>query len=124
MSTSLSGHYEQLYQEGQPSWENAKSAFRELKAICDERDIALAAFLIPDLHDFSEASPFLPLYEIVGDAFGDAGINYVSTYPALRATFGDRPSTAWIAEDDAHPSAEAHRVVAEELFRYIADKIP
>ena len=97
-----------------------KVSIRELKAICDARNIPLIAVLVPELHDFSESCPYVPIYEEIGEVFEEVGIPLANTFLAMAATFNESHEQAWIAQGDPHPNSRAHRVIADELYKYIS----
>ncbi|NQV83526.1 MAG: SGNH/GDSL hydrolase family protein [Rhodospirillales bacterium] len=120
---TLAEHYRDLYVEGAPGWQKAKAAIREIKAITDKRGIPLVALLVPELHDLSDNGPYPPIYEKIGAAFEAMGIPMINPLSRFQEAFSDDPSKAWVARNDPHPSASAHKVIAGALFDYLAPKI-
>ena len=120
---TLAEHYRDLYLEGAPSWKKAKAAVREIKAITDKRAIPFVVLLVPELHDLSDDGPYPPIYEKIGAAFGKMGIHMINPLSRFQAAFSDDPSRAWAAQNDPHPNASAHKVIADALFDYLAPRI-
>lgn len=116
---SLADYYVGLYDEGQPSWMRAQTAIRELKAICDKLGIPLVAVLIPEVHDLSINGPYPPVYKKIQNTFEKMGIDMINTFPPIHAAFGSQPSKAWVARDDPHPSSLAHKIIGNEIFKYL-----
>ncbi len=116
---SLADYYVGLYDEGQPSWMRAQSAIRELKAICDKRGIPLVAVLIPEVHDLSINGPYPPIYKKIQKTFRKMGIDTINTFPSIHAAFGSQPSKAWVARDDPHPSSPVHKIIGNEISKYL-----
>ncbi len=116
---SLAQHYQDLYAEDAPGWQRAKASIRELKAITDARGIVLVALLVPELHDLSKDGPFPPLYRKMGAAFTKIGVDLINPLPRFQAAFAGDSSRAWVAKNDPHPSAPAHKLLADALFDYL-----
>jgi hypothetical protein len=121
-SGSLPDYYSNLYIEGNASWENAKKALKELKAICDAKSIPLYALLIPELQDLSPQGPFPLLYKKIGATFSSFEIPMVNPFDQIQASFGRDSSRARVSHDDPHPSAPIHHILADELFSFLKDK--
>jgi lysophospholipase L1-like esterase len=116
---TLAEYYQDLYEDGSPSWERAKKSISDLKSLSDSYNIPVVAVLVPDLHDLSEDGPYPPLYALIEKAFNKNGIDMVNPLQALRVKFKDGLSKAWVYRDDPHPSAEAHRIIAEKIVGYL-----
>ena len=117
---SLQEHYKALYHDGQPDWERTKGALAKLKSIADSRGIPVVVLLVPEIHDFSLASPYEEIYRILAKTLARLNIPLINPVGTMREAFGDDPRAAWIARDDPHPSARVHEVLANALYRYIA----
>jgi len=120
---SLAEYYKDLYQEGAPGWERAKASIKELKQITDKRDIRLIALLVPELHNLSKDGPYPTIYAKIDAFFTKTGIPLVNPLPAFQAAFNKDPSRAWAAPNDPHPSAPAHKILADALFDYLSPRI-
>lgn len=118
----LSEYYANLYTDEQESWRNARTAMRELQRICQDRGIPLVAVLVPELHDLSEGGPYPPIYAKIARAFADLGIPMIDGFLPFREAFADDVTRAWVAADDPHPNAAAHRIIADAIFRYLAER--
>jgi lysophospholipase L1-like esterase len=121
MAGNLTDYYGNLYRDGNPGWEDAVKALRELESLTRRRGIDLVALLVPEIHDLSDDSPYPPIYRQIGKTFDALDIPLVSAYEPFRQRFGNDPSGAWIAWDDPHPSAEGHEVMAKVLYQEIKD---
>lgn len=119
---SLAETYAELYAEGGADWRRTEAALRDLKRYCDERGIALVGLLIPELHDFSPSSPFLPLYEDVTSRFKMIGIPLINPYGELAGSFS-AAGGAMVAAGDAHPSARAHLVIGEKIAAFLDARV-
>ena len=51
----------------------------------------------------------------------EQGIDVLDITPAFKDE--DDPIKLWVALDDAHPNARAHKIIADASYDYIADKI-
>jgi hypothetical protein len=115
---SLSETYASLYAPGGVDWQRTEMALRELKSFCDERGIDLVAILIPELHDLSEKSAFLPLYKDVSSRFEAIGIPLINPYRELADKFSGQAG-AMVAVGDAHPSTAAHQIIGRKIAAYL-----
>jgi lysophospholipase L1-like esterase len=118
LSTGRTFHsyYAALYRDEQPGWINARRAFLDLKAASAAHRIRLQVVLLPELHDL-EHYPFKQEYALVGEFLAQNGIDCLDVTPAFEGY--KSPMDLWVAADDAHPNARAHRMIADHVFDYI-----
>jgi hypothetical protein len=110
---SFTGYYRGLYDEQNPGWRNCQTALRELSAMCRDARIGLRLVIIPELHAPGEAYPFRDVHDVVAAAARREGIPVLD----LLAAFGGvDPQSLWVSGGDAHPNANAHRIIADALF--------
>ena len=122
-STSLSEYYENLYSKNNEGWKNAQAAFSELKQISRDRGIRLVVLLVPEMHNLSADSPYPPIYKLIEGLFDGMGVSFISSYPALSAAFAANPAMAWVAKDDPHPSAAAHKIISNILYDFLVTNL-
>lgn len=108
--------YSDLYIDGQPGFETMKEAFLELRGITEERGVELQVIMIPELHDLV-SYPFDDVYEKVGAFLAANDISYIDLTDSFRG-YEDAVGL-WVALDDAHPNALAHKMVAEYSREFI-----
>ena len=109
-------YYSNLYLEDSKGWINAQKAFLLLKKVCRENNIKLQVVLLPELHVLRDY-PFKKEYAAVSDFLEEQRIEHLDLTPS----FGEEanPSRLWVARDDAHPNALAHRLIAEYTLNFI-----
>ena len=106
-------------EEDHPSWRATQSALEDLERFAKSNGIKVVGILIPELHDLSPNSPFVPLYNTVVARFEEIGIPLIDPFPELTDTFGSNFSAAMVAVGDPHPNVSAHRVIAKNLVQYL-----
>jgi lysophospholipase L1-like esterase len=102
--------YSALYEDDQPGFIALKESFLELQGITEERGIKLQVIMLPELHNLVDY-PFTAEYQKVGAFLAENGISYID----LTESFSGYEDAVglWVAPDDAHPNALAHRMIAE-----------
>ena len=102
--------YSNLYEDDQPGFIALKEAFLELQGITEERGMELQVIMLPELHNLVDY-PFSAEYAKVGKFLEENGIQYID----LTDQFSGYEDAVglWVAPDDAHPNALAHRMIAE-----------
>jgi lysophospholipase L1-like esterase len=108
--------YSDLYEDDQPGFITMKDAFIELRGITEQRGIELQVIMIPELHNLVEY-PFAPEYDKVRGFLEDNDIGVID----LTESFAGYEDAAglWVALDDAHPNALAHKMIAEYSLEFI-----
>lgn len=114
---SFQGYYSGLYADGQPGWSAARDALLLLKRTTAERGIALKVVVLPELHD-PENYPFAAEHAKVMGFLAQNGIAALDVTPAFKG--GGDPHALWVAQDDAHPNARAHAIIAAAALDFIA----
>ena len=110
-------YYTALYHDDAEGWRKSRAALRELARVCREREIALQVVLLPELHELVDY-PFSEEYGMIMRFLGDNEISALDLTPAFAGE--TEPHRFWVALDDAHPNAEAHRRIAEASFDFVA----
>ncbi len=115
-SMSFESYYRSLYREDSPGWLAAQAAFRRLGGVCRDRSIRLQVVIVPELHDL-ESYPFTEAHAKVTALLDRLGIQHLDLrrrFPRVRETH-----RLWVALDDAHPNAEAHRLIAHHSLQFL-----
>jgi len=71
--------------------------------------------------DEGKAYPYYSIHNQVKDALRKEGLNYVDVTPELMSRGNIRQF--WVSSDDFHLNAEAHRIIAEVLFRELRSSL-
>lgn len=118
-SGSFQEYYAALYADEAEGWQKSQAAFVALRDTCDREGIALQVVLLPELHSLD---PYLfeAEHAKVRSFLERQGIDVLDLAPAF-STVPD-PLTLWVAMDDAHPNAEAHRLIAKYSFGFLEEK--
>jgi lysophospholipase L1-like esterase len=108
--------YTDLYEDDQPGFITMKDAFIELRGITEQRGIELQVIMIPELHNLVEY-PFAAEY---GKVSGFLENNDIAVIDLTESFAGYEDAVGlWVALDDAHPNALAHRMIAEYSLEFI-----
>jgi lysophospholipase L1-like esterase len=110
--------YSALYEDDQPGFVAMKAAFLELRQLCAENGMQLQVIMLPELHNLVNY-PFSAEYEKVSD-FLRANNIAVSDLTASFAGY-EHAADLWVAPDDAHPNALAHKMIAEYSRDFLAN---
>lgn len=102
--------YSDLYADDQPGFQAMEAAFLELRGVTEERGIELQVIMLPELHDLVDY-PFTDVYAKVASFLRENDIDYIDLTDSFRG-YEDAVGL-WVAPDDAHPNALAHRMIAE-----------
>ena len=121
---SLFEHYRGLYAGDSASWRETRAIVSEMKQTLDRDRVPLLVMIVPDIHDLSRTSPYAELYATMERAFVAAGVPTLNTFAAFQAEFGGREQELWIQSDDPHPNARGHKLMADEAFKYVAERNP
>jgi hypothetical protein len=115
LSRGSGGHtfesfYRDLYKDDQPGFIAMKEAFLELRGITEERSMELEVVMIPELHNLVEY-PFAAEYGKVRTFLESNDVAVIDLTESFAGY--ENPAELWVAMDDAHPNALAHRMIAE-----------
>jgi lysophospholipase L1-like esterase len=110
--------YSALYEDDQPGFITVQESFLELKQICANNGISLKVLMLPELHDLVDY-PFTTEYAKVADFLRSHDIAVLDLTDSF-AGYEDAEGL-WVAPDDAHPNALAHKMIAEYSFSFLAD---
>ena len=114
---TFEGFYSALYEDDKPGFIALKDAFLELRGITEERGIELQVVMIPELHDLVNY-PFSAEYAKVENFLRE---NEIPVIDLTRSFAGYEDAVGlWVALDDAHPNALAHKMIAEYSLEFLA----
>ena len=114
-------YYRNLYREGEPAWAENRAHLEELIQLCRERGIELLILLIPELHSPTENYPFEEIHDRIEGIAGRHGVRAIEVRAAMA---GIEPRSLWVSPGDAHPNAQAHRIIGEQLFAVVSEFAP
>jgi lysophospholipase L1-like esterase len=110
----FAAYYRNLYSEANPGWRQCQDALRELSGLCRDARIGLRLIIIPELHAPGAPYAFRDVHRLVAAAADREGIPVLDLVDAFD---GVDPPSLWVSRGDAHPSASAHRIIANALFK-------
>jgi hypothetical protein len=110
----FAAYYRNLYSEANPGWRQCQDALRELSGLCRDVRIGLRLIIIPELHAPGAPYAFRDVHRLVTAAADREGIPVLDLVDAFD---GVDPPSLWVSRGDAHPSASAHRIIANALFK-------
>jgi len=110
--------YSALYEDDQPGFIALKEAFLELRQLCAEHGMQLQVIMLPELHNLVDY-PFSAEYAKVSGFLRENNI----AVKDLTSSFAGYEDAAglWVAPDDAHPNALAHKMIAEFSRNFLAN---
>ena len=116
-SVSFKDFYSELYRDDQPGWIHQQHAFLEIRDVALAQRFDLRVVLLPELHDLMRY-PLAEEHAKVQRFLDQAGIPNLD----LVQFFAGEPDPfrLWVAMDDAHPNAVAHRLIAQSSLDFIA----
>lgn len=96
----------------------------EIKNICKKRKISLYVVVFPYLKNFDEYQPYQKeQYFSIMKVLKEINLDYIDLYSMydklIRQNFNIREKE----EDEIHPSKEAHRLIAVEIYQYLRSKL-
>ncbi|MDB4433190.1 SGNH/GDSL hydrolase family protein [bacterium] len=111
-------YYSTLYREGSDGWEKSKAALRRLEQLSREHGFDLKVVLLPEFHELVDYT-FAKEHEQVTAFLDENDIPVLDLAPFFRNE--RNPQALWVARDDAHPNARAHRLIAEYTLDFLAE---
>ncbi len=111
-------YYHGLYREGdRKGWARTQEAFLLLKQRCVENGIGLRVVLLPELHRLRDY-PFKTEHQLVKDFLEKNHVACLDLAPFFYEK--ELASKLWVAKDDAHPNAVAHRLIAAACEKFVS----
>jgi lysophospholipase L1-like esterase len=112
-------YYSALYREGSEGWERSRAALRQLQQLSRRHQFEFRVVLLPELHQLVDY-PFVEEHRQITSFLAEIGVPVLDLAPFFREE--REPQTLWVARDDAHPNARAHRLIAEYALAFLAGK--
>ncbi len=115
---SFKEFYSALYSDQATGWKKSKTAFLELRDLAAKHGFDLKVVLLPELHQL-EPYTFIGEHALILGFLQKEGIATLD----LAASFGSvkDPQSLWVAMDDAHPNARAHRLIAKYTLDFLRE---
>jgi hypothetical protein len=105
-------HYQALYQENSPGWQESRRALRQIIARCHEARVPCYVLLFPILYDLSDAYPFQAIHAKVRAEVEGLDATLIDVFPRVK---GQRAESLWVHPTDQHPNERVQRLAAEAL---------
>ena len=97
------------------SWSKYEEVIARLAQSVQARHSKLVVALLPDFR-MLDHYPFTNIHAKVKARFESLGVQVIDLAENLESSFDRRPSSRyWVAWDDPHPNADAHRIIAEKI---------
>lgn len=113
-------YYSQLYSDSSQGWREAKTAMLKMKKLAADSEFKFQVVLLPELHDLVDY-PFRDIYGRVEAFLHENGIDVLDITPAFKNETD--PMKLWVARDDAHPNARAHKIIADSSLSFVTEGI-
>jgi hypothetical protein len=117
---NIGEYYLSLYQDNSDGWKREQAALLNIKKQCEEKNIPLKLVMQPDLNDLNENAPQEKCYGLIRNFLSSNNFSYIDMSVIYRQKVKDLKSI-WVSKDDSHPNSEGHRIIANELARFIRD---
>jgi lysophospholipase L1-like esterase len=115
-AAGFEAYYTSLYRGEAGGWKSGRAALLELKEACRKHGIRLQVVLLPELHELVHY-PFEQEHALVADFLRANGVPVLDLAPYFAGE--TNPLSLWVAQDDAHPNAQAHRRIAQYSLGFI-----
>ena len=113
-------YYREIYAETYPGWKKSAAAIADLGRFRAESGIPVVVMIYPLFSwELDERYPFRDVHERLHREFEKAGLPYLDLLPVYRGL--DHRVLEAVPFKDPHPSDVAHRIAAEELYRFLKD---
>ena len=113
---NLADRYRKVYEPDQPGFIVMQRELKKLAEYARERGIRLYFMMTPDVHDLVDYK-FGFVHDIMRKLAAQDGYVYVDLLPAMT---GLRPEQTWAMPGDPHPTATAHKLMADAVFPLLA----
>ncbi|NQU05364.1 MAG: SGNH/GDSL hydrolase family protein [Calditrichaeota bacterium] len=116
---SIGEYYRDLYKKTSPGWMKTQEAIISIKELCAHGSTKFLVILQPDLHDLNPNSLQSDCHKVIRAFLSENEIDYLDIMPAYMEHFGENPSLIWVHWDDPHPNHQGHKVLGDELIKYL-----
>lgn len=120
-TTNLPEYYRDLYTSESQDWKNTIGYLKEMHRLTQEKNIPFLVMLVPDTHDLRVNSPYAPIYQSIETQFKKAGLETLNAFAPFSLQYGGKENTLWVQQDDPHPNAGGHELMADLLYDYLAE---
>ncbi|MBN2121090.1 MAG: hypothetical protein JW734_08595 [Candidatus Omnitrophica bacterium] len=114
-NVTLRGYLEE-FKDGKAQYNFGK--LRRLNKIIRDRNGELVVVIFPFLYDF-DRYPFAQVHKKISDFCKSEGIYSLDLFPAFSKY---KESQLWANPTDHHPNEIAHRIAAEQLYRFLIEE--
>jgi lysophospholipase L1-like esterase len=113
--------YSALYADEADGWAKSKAAFLQLRDASVKQGFDLKVVLLPELHQLDPYT-FSREHRLIVDFLQSNDIATLDLAPHFRGV--KDPQGLWVAMDDAHPNARAHRLIADYTLDFLTENAP
>ena len=93
-------------------WIEHQRTLTEFREEIKKHNIKLSVLILPEFHDFKKY-PFEAIHRKIAGFFEGRGDRVIDALECFR---GKDSGRFWVADDDPHPNAAAHGMIAELIF--------
>lgn len=100
-------------------WTASRAALAHAAELLGQRGVPLVLVIFPELHQLDKRYPFAKVHELVRTSADELSIPVLDLFGTYQ---GLRDRDLWVHPTDHHPNAEAHRLAAEAIRGFLAQK--
>lgn len=105
-------HYQALYEDASPGWQESRRALRQIIARCADAHVPCCILLFPILYELNDRYPFRAIHEKIRREVEGTPAAFIDLFPRLK---GMRAEDLWVHPADQHPNEKVHLLAAQAL---------
>ncbi len=114
---SFEEHYKNIYDDNYPGWAEMQKAYERLAEYAQANNTRVIVTMIPDIHNLKDY-PFGFIHDKVARLAQANGFEFVDFFESFK-DIADQ-SSLWAMPGDPHPNEIGHRLMANQLYNYLA----
>lgn len=112
-------YYKSLYSENYRGWLEAQNSLKAMKQVAEEKRSHFLVVIFPFITRLDASYPFDGIHKRVSDFCMSNGIEVLDLLPDFMSRDARKLRVSLL---DHHPNAEAHRIAAEVILRFVISR--
>jgi lysophospholipase L1-like esterase len=117
---AINDYHSEYFRGKTELWEKWRKDVTAIRDLAENKKANLLFVVFPVLVDLDNDYCFQDIHDAVVAHLQTCQVETYSLLPAFIER-GGKAESLWINENDAHPNAKAHEIVAKSLYKYLVD---
>ena len=115
---SIFDYFKKTYRPNSPLWQKSLLSVKKMSDLSSKESISFIVMIYPELHDLSQSSPVISIYNFIETEFKKLGIPTIDKVHQRLSNYSGKERQLWVSPTDPHGNSVVQDVIAETFIEW------